>query len=106
MLENIKKLLNISGTDSDELLQTIITIVTSRLKILLGAAEIPVELTYIITEVAVTRFNRIGSEGLKEHSVEGESQSWGVDDFAPYMGEIEAYKEAHDLPRGGRIKFL
>ena len=56
------------------------------------------ELSYIITEIAVVRYNRIGSEGLSSHSVEGESQSWSDTDFAPYQEEIDAYKAAQQTP--------
>lgn len=106
MLEDIKSLLGLTGTDSDGLLNTIISITTARLLILLGAEEVPARLQYIVTEVAVARFNRIGSEGLKSHSVEGESMSWDDNDFAPFMTEIEAFNASQSVPFGGRIKFL
>lgn len=106
MLEDIKTLLGLEGSDRDALLQTIINITTSRLKVLLGVQTVPEELSYIITEIAVVRYNRIGSEGLSSHSVEGESQSWSDTDFAPYQEEIDAYKAAQQTPARGRVRFL
>ena len=35
-----------------------------------------------MTEAAVRRFNRIGSEGTSSHTVDGESMTWAEDDFA------------------------
>ena len=99
MLDNLKLLLGIDAKDDslDDKLNLIIELTTSRLKVLLGgAAEIPKELQYIITEVAVIRFNRIGSEGLSSHGVEGESLSFTDDDFAGYKAEIQAYLDKVD----------
>ena len=106
MLEDIKTLLGLEGSERDALLQTIISMTTSRLKVLLGVQTVPEELSYIITEIAVVRYNRIGSEGLSSHSVEGESQSWSDTDLAPYQEEIDAYKAAQQTPARGRVRFL
>ena len=92
MLEELKLLLGITDTSLDEKLNLIIRLTTSRLKVLLGGVEeVPESLQYIVTEVAVIRFNRIGSEGLSSHGVEGESLSFTDDDFAGYKTEIQAY---------------
>ncbi len=97
MLEELKLLLGITDTSLDEKLNLIIRLTTSRLKVLLGGAEeVPESLQYIITEVAVIRFNRIGSEGLSSHGVEGESLSFTDDDFAGYKTEIQAYLDKVD----------
>lgn len=96
MLEELKLLLGIEDTSLDEKLNLIIKLTTSRLRVLLGGTEIPEELQYIITEVAIIRFNRIGSEGLSSHGVEGESLSFTDDDFAGYKTEIQAYLDKVD----------
>ena len=44
----------------------------SRLKVLLGGVEPESDLEYIVIEVSIARYNRIGSEGLSTHTVEGE----------------------------------
>lgn len=96
MLEEIKMLLGISDSQLDDKLNLIIKLTTARLKVLLGGIEVPAELQYIVTEVAVIRFNRIGSEGLSSHGVEGESLSFTDDDFAGYKTEIRAYLDKVD----------
>lgn len=109
MLEQIKKLLGVSDNSLDELLQTIISLTESRLKNLLGGADaVPAALSYITTEVAIRRFNRIGSEGVASHTVEGESMAWPDDDFAPYDDDIQAYLDSQDDPstHKGRVRFL
>ena len=88
MLEKIKLLLGLDGNELDEQLELILANTGERLKLLLGGvSEIPEALAYIVVEVAVARFNRIGSEGMSSHSVEGESISFSDDDFAGYKAD-------------------
>lgn len=95
-MDELKLLLGIQDSSLDEKLGLIISLTSSRLKVLLGGAEIPEELKYIVTEVSVIRFNRIGSEGLSSHDVEGESQSFTDNDFKGYMADIQAYVDKTD----------
>jgi hypothetical protein len=108
MLENLKLLLGIetSDTDRDALLRLIVENVTKRLKSLLGGVEPPDELSHIILEVSVIRYNRLGSEGLSSHSVEGESLSFTEDDFANYESEIQTYLNSLKNSSKGRVKFI
>ena len=108
MLENLKILLGIPAEDKslDAKLNIILVSVRSRLKALLGGQDPPDELNYIITDVAVIRYNRIGSEGLSSHTVEGESQSFTEDDFAAYRDDIQAYLDGQKDARKGKVRFL
>lgn len=106
MLENLKLLLGIDGTDLDERLKLILLNTTARLKLLLGGIEPPEELDHIILEVAIIRFNRIGSEGMASHSVEGESLNFGEDDFACFTDEIQAFLDAQKDSTRGKLRFL
>lgn len=94
-LEDVKTLLNISDTKQDGVINIIIKNVEMRLKGLLEMEIIPEALAYIVTEVSVARFNRLGSEGMKSDSVEGYSVAYAtIDDFTPYMGDIAAYTDS------------
>ena len=107
MLENLKMLLGLENDDSrDDLLTLLIKLVSARLKLLLGGVEPPEEMEHIIVDVAVARFNRIGSEGLSSHSVEGESLSFTENDFAPFMSEIQAFLDGQKDNSRGKVKFL
>lgn len=108
MLETIKKLLGIDSPDMDEKLNAVINLTESRLKSLLGGVKtVPESLSYIITEISIVRFNRIGSEGLSSHSVEGESMNWAnEDDFAPYRRDIENYISTVGNPQKGVVRFI
>ncbi len=108
MLKNLKILLGISESDTsqDAKLNLILSGTTSRLKALLGGQDPPEDLNYIITDVAVIRFNRIGSEGFSSHSVEGESLSFSDDDFAGYREDIQTYLDSQKEAKKGRVRFL
>lgn len=108
MLKNLKILLNISPEDTslDDKLTLILNMTRSRLKLLLGGIDPPESMDHILTDVSIIRFNRIGSEGMGSHTVEGESMSFSDDDFAGYMEEINAYLESQKENSRGRLRFL
>ena len=106
MLDEIKKLLSFTDGDNDELINTIVSLVESRLKHLIGADTVPESLQYIVVEVSISRFNRIGSEGVSSHDVEGEKMTWSNDDFKPYMSDIERFLNAQKNTTRGRVRFV
>lgn len=106
MLEELKALIGIDGTDLDKKLELIIKYAAARLKILLGGIEPPESMQHIIVEVSVIRFNRIGSEGLTSHSVEGESLSFSDGDFEGFKDEIQAFLESQNDSTRGKLRFL
>lgn len=104
MSDNVTVML--TGT-LDEQKKAIRELTEARLKWKLGGvSSIPEELSYIVTEVCISRFNKIGSEGLASHTVEGESMRWSDDDFAPYAREIQDYINAQKDATKGAIRFL
>ena len=106
MLAKLKLLLGIDGNDLDTKLELIISMATSRLKVLLGGIDPPEDMDNIILEVSVIRFNRIGSEGLTSHSVEGESLSFAEGDFDAFSDEIQAFLDAQEASTRGKVRFI
>lgn len=104
VIDDVKALLGIE--DEDNKLKVIITLTESRLKALLGQKEVPSELEYIVTEVSIARFNRIGSEGLSGHTVEGEALTFKDNDFDQYADDIQTWRDAQSDQDIGRIRFL
>lgn len=87
-------------------LSAILDSVTEQLKMRLGGVdEVPTALAYIVTEVAVARYNRIGSEGMASHNVEGESIGWATDDFASFADEIDQWRNSNGSGKV-RVKLL
>ena len=108
MLEDLKIFLGISGADEslDQKLNILLSKARQRLKILLGGQDPPEELGYIIIDVAVIRYNRIGSEGFSSHSVEGENISFTDDDFAGYRLDIQTWLNSQKENKKGKVRFL
>jgi hypothetical protein len=105
MLEDLKTLLDIEDSNLDAKLKLILANTTARLKLILGI-DPPEEMNHIILEVAVIRFNRIGSEGMSSHTVEGESTSYSDSDFNAFSGEIQAFLDAQKNGTRGKVRFL
>lgn len=104
VIDDVKALLGIE--DDDNKLKVIITLTENRLKTLIGQTEVPSELEYIVTEVSIARFNRIGSEGLSGHTVEGETLTFKDNDFDSYADDIQTWRDAQSDQDIGRIRFL
>lgn len=111
----LEKILILLGLDSPtqamtDKLETIIGMTEQRLAFLLGIPVngIPTELSYIVVEVTIARFNRIGSEGVSSHTVQGESLTWSDDDFKPYMDDIQEWLNAQGEVNTtrGRVRFI
>ena len=108
MIKELKIMLGIDEKDVsiDNKLNLLISNATKRLKMLLGGIEPPAEMQYIIIEVAIMRFNRLGSEGLSSHNVEGESLSFIDDDFAPFSDDIQAFLDTQKVGSRGKVRFI
>ena len=108
MLNSLKLMLGIDAADTsrDNLLNLLLSTATARLTLLLGGLEPPDSMEHIIREVSIIRFNRIGSEGMGSHTVEGESLSFNEDDFASFADEIQAYLDTQKESVRGRVRFL
>lgn len=105
IIDDVTALLGFSDEKSNKTLDVIIRLTTNRLKTLLDVEEVPTELEYIVTEVSIIRYNKIGSEGVTSHSVEGETMSFSDNDFKGYLNDIEAWKNKKNEVKGV-VKFL
>ncbi|WP_082234974.1 phage head-tail connector protein [Halobacillus massiliensis] len=106
--ENVKTLVGVEDDLQDKVIDLIIKNIESRLRIWLKQHaelnEIPDELTFIIEELAIHRFNRLGSEGMTSESVEGHSVSFSENDLAPYLSILETYIPKSET--SGKVMFF
>lgn len=84
IIEQVKALLGITDDLQDDLLEVIKELTEAHFKAYTGQETIPANLEFIIVEVMVKRFNKLGSEGMSSQGVEGLSISFDLDDFASY----------------------
>ncbi|HAP5482709.1 TPA: phage head-tail connector protein [Escherichia coli] len=68
--------------------------------------EIPEKLDYIVPSIVVKRYNRLGFEGMKQHSQSEETISYNLDDFGEFQDEINDYLEEQGLIRKRKVSFL
>ena len=88
LLNRVKTLLGI--TDNDELIYEIIEITKEKILNYINQKELPGELEFILAEMAISRFNKIGSEGFSSESTDGKSISY-EDDFEIYKQYLDDY---------------
>lgn len=107
MRERIKTLLGIKDTLQDDVLDIIIENVSKHLKAMIGK-EIPEDLNFIVEEITIRRFNRLGTEGMKSESVEGHSITFYdlKGEFVPYHDIITSHKDPPEKPGRGRVLFI
>ena len=88
LLNRVKTLLGI--TNNDELIYEIVEITKEKILNYINQEELPKELEFILIEMAVSRFNKIGSEGFSSESTDGKSISY-EDDFEMYKQYLDDY---------------
>lgn len=107
MKERIKKVLDIQDSSQDDVLDILISNVSSHLKAMLGK-DIPSHLDFIVEEITIRRFNRIGTEGMQSESVEGHSITFYdlEKEFTPYEDIIDDNKDDDSAGRMGKVMFF
>lgn len=77
MLNKIKLLLNKANDDSvDELLQTLIALCKDEAYIYCNLSEYSDKLDYIVIQMVIERYNRMGSEGATSQTSSGVAVSY------------------------------
>ena len=100
LLNRIKTLLNIEGNEN--LIYEIVNITESKILNYINATEMPVELEFILIELSIQRFNRIGSEGIASESIDGKSVSY-EDDFENYKPYLDDYIYKNGTNKGFKL---
>lgn len=106
-LEDVKTLLSITDNEQDKLIEKIIKNTEKRLVNMLpdGANNVPDELSYIVEDVAIKRYNRIGAEGMSSESIDGRSSTFQESDFDEYLSDIERLYPDNSSRRGEVLFF-
>ena len=79
LLNRIKVLLGINDYDNAELINEIIELTKSKILNYIDKTELPKELEFVLVELSIQRYNRIGSEGISSESIDGKSISYEAD---------------------------
>ena len=100
LLNRVKTILGVS--DNDELVFEIIELTKSKILNYINKAELPNELEFILIELAIQRYNRIGSEGIASENVDGKSVSYD-DDFEKYKTYLDDYIRRNGTSKGYKL---
>ena len=93
ILENVKIKLSIIGTEEDALLEILLNDAYNYMMIYFDG-DIPTELQFIMENVAVKRYRRLGAEGISIEKIDVLSTTYeSGDDFAEYIPIMTKYKE-------------
>lgn len=103
-LAQIKAITGVEGQDST--LTAIITLMESRIKALTGQTTVPAELSYIVVEASISRFNRVSDEGKTSATENEVSAAWQTDDLAPFKADIADWVAKNKAETGGVVRFL
>ena len=108
LLANLKLLLDLTDSDTELDVKLNLIIEQSKKKVLAylpNVTLVPDELSYIVLELSVMRFNRIGNEGMTNYSKEGQSIAYGVD-MSNYKSDIKAWLLKQADNDRGVVRFL
>ena len=100
LLNRIKTLLNIEGNEN--LIYEITELTKSKILNYINEAELPLELEFVLVELTVQRYNRIGSEGIASESVDGKSVSY-EDIFENYKPYLDDYISRNGKSKGYKL---
>lgn len=91
-LERIKLKLGITDKEQDDLLMVLLGDAKDYMSIYIESKEIPAELEFIIEEVTIKRYRKLGSEGISTEKIDVLSTSYKSDDFYEYKPLMKLYK--------------
>ena len=105
-LERIKIILGIDDDDTkDALLTILLENAMNALCVYLGVDTLPSNLEYIAQELTVSRYNKIGAEGISTEKIGELSTTYSVNDLGRYKDILKMYKDNNGLS-GKKVKFI
>lgn len=94
IIETVKILLGVDD-DKDDVLTEIITLTSSKILSYIKEDKVPKTLNWIVIEMAIKRYNRIGSEGMKAENIDGASVTYEEDELTGYYTHLDEYNRTH-----------
>lgn len=93
ILNEVKITLGLSSSDKDELLLSLIQRSSNQVINHINEKSLPNGLEYIVIELVIARYNRIGSEGIKSENSDGVSFSYKDDLLEDYKKDLNKWIE-------------
>lgn len=105
-LDNIKVILSLTEDDTQDILLTVLCAnAVNSINVYLGVSELPNELSFIVDELVVARYRKLGAEGIDTEKIDVLSTKYTADNLKPYYTILDEYKSNHGLS-GKRLRML
>lgn len=109
MIDQIKLLLGIIDNKQDDLLELLIGDSRERLTAFVNIDSVqfvtlPDDVDWILRDLTVKRFNRLGDEGKKSSSESSVTATWNADDLSEYAPYLDKYR--HKKGGKGIARFI
>lgn len=91
LLGEIKITLGLGSSDKDELLLTLINRCSQPVLNYINKKELPEVLEYIVIELVIARYNRIGSEGMNSENTDGVTFSYNNNVLDAYKKDLDRW---------------
>ncbi len=106
LLDSIKLRIGIEDTMQDNLLSELIEDATARVLAYINQdgvvnQTVPTAVTWVIKDIVVKMYNRIGDEGKKSSGEGNVSNTWESIDLSQYADALDVYRESSQSRRPG-----
>lgn len=108
ILSRIKRIIGLFDNSKDDVLTDFILMYESAIKLKADVEIIPISLEWILIEAVISRYQRIGSEGMKSESVDIVTMQFHDEILAQYDAYFDDYKRKNNGSSSElvRVKFL
>lgn len=101
-LERVKMFLGIKDNDRNDLLNEIIWFNETKLTGYIGVSSLPLDLEWIVVELSIERFNKMGNEGISRQRIDSNDLTF-EDSFSKYLVYLDEYMNKKNKRR---VRFL
>jgi len=110
ILDSIKLRIGLPDTMQDELLNELIEDATARVLTYINQdgiinQTVPDAATWVIKDIVVKMYNRIGDEGKKSGTEGNVSNTWEAIDLSTYADALDVYRQSSQSRRPG-MRFI
>ena len=103
-LERVKTLLSLTDNDKDVILTVLMSNAMNTVCTYIGVTNLPTELEFVVEELTVVKYRRLGAEGIDTEKIDVLSTKYVSDDLNPFKTILDQYIDKK--MSGRRLKML
>ena len=90
-LERVKMLLSLTDNDKDNILTVLMSNAINTVCTYIGVTSLPTELEFVVEELTVVKYRRLGAEGIDTEKIDVLSTKYVSDDLNPFRTILDQY---------------